>query len=1066
MDAIRPDRLLADTAATPAFLEGGGEMGRRIRAHDWATTPLGPIDQWPGALRTTLRILLTTNHPVFVFWGPQHICLYNDAYARSLGPEKHPSILGTPAREAWQEVWPSIGPQIEQVLAGGGATWHENQPFSIVRHGRIEEVYWTYSYGPIDDASAPGGIGGVLVLCTETTQQVLTARRLQAQQERWRALFDQAPGFMCVLAGPEHRYEYANHRYLELVEQRAVIGRSVAECLPEVKEQGFVALLDEVYRSGRPHVASTAPITLSRRSGGPAQRRYLDFVYQPIRDDAGHVSGIFVEGQDVTDRTEAARALSDTLASIADAFAAFDSEWRYVYVNAAAERLVGRKASELLGRTYWEVFPATLGTQVETEYRRAAAGEIRQFEHLDVPGNRWFDIRCYPRAGGGMALYVRDITAVKLADIEQRAVEQRARERAEELEALMNSVPACIWIAHDPRCASVSGSLQAQRLVDMAPDANASASAEAPLPAARPFREYIGGRPAQPHELPMQRACSTGQPVPAGELTLVFDDGRACHLYGGASPLHDASGRVRGAIAAFVDITALKDAQQRLEARERELRTLTDNTPDILARFDRAHRHVFINAPIERVTGLPPSAFLNKTNQELGMPAAQVEQWDAALRSVFDSGQTLQMEFELDFLGQPRHYLSRLVPERAPDGQVLHVLSIVQDVTDRRRAELAVRDAERRKDEFLATLAHELRNPLAPLRTGLNILERLGDRPAPAGIRTMMNRQLTHMVRLIDDLLDVARISAGKMTLRREWVTLQSVADTAVEASRPAIDAASHRLEIRRADAPAWVHADPTRLAQVVGNLLNNACKYTPAGGRIVLALERKGDRAVLSVTDDGIGIPPAMLSEVFQMFAQVNTTLNRAEGGLGIGLALARSVIELHDGTIEAASPGLGGGSCFTVTLPAVDRVPVDPAAARVAGDGTLANAPRDASGLRVLVVDDNRDAADTLAALLQLDGHDVRLAYDGIQARTAVDGWPLQVAFVDIGMPGLDGYEVARHLRGGTAKRQPTLVAVTGWGTAQDELRSRRAGFDHHLTKPVSAEALRAVLRGLPGG
>ena len=419
----------------PPFLRGGGEMGRLIRQHDWASTCLGAFSQWPAALRTSLRILLTTNHPVFIFWGPALICFYNDAYSRSLGPEKHPVMLGAPARRHWEEIWPTIGPQIEQVVSGGGATWHENQLVPIIRNGTLQQVYWTYSYGPIDDDTAPHGVGGVLVLCTETTQHVVQTERLEAQERRWRELFNSAPGFICVLKGPEHRYEYVNLRYMEVAANRAVVGRTVVECLPELATQGFVGILDRVYASGEAYTARGARVAL-RDTQGTERTCYLSFVYQPIRDETGRVTGIFVEGHDVTEEALATAELTDTLSSITDGFVALDEQWRFVYVNPAAERLLGQPASGLLGRSQWQVFPGTSGTVLESEFHRAASGEFRAFEFLYDHWQRWFELRCYPRRGGGVAVYFQDVTSRRQAEALRAEAEQRERERAEELEAL------------------------------------------------------------------------------------------------------------------------------------------------------------------------------------------------------------------------------------------------------------------------------------------------------------------------------------------------------------------------------------------------------------------------------------------------------------------------------------------------------------------------------------------------------------------------------------------------------------------------------------------------------
>lgn len=299
-----------DERHTQSFLAGGDEMGHLIRAHDWGATPLGEPDSWPQALKTVVRILLSTGHPMFLFWGEELIQFYNDAYRRSIGPERHPSALGQRGRECWEEIWDIIGAQIEQVMAGVGHTWHENQLVPITRHGKREDVYWTYSYGPVDEPSAPNGVGGVLVVCTETTAQVESARRLKEAEAGWRALFEQAPGFMAILRGPDHVFEYANDRYRELTGHREIMSRPVREALPEVEQQGFVKLLDRVYKSGEAYSGRTTPVALGEHAD-KRRRRYLDFVYQPIRDPSGEITGILVEGSDVTDRVLADEALRE-----------------------------------------------------------------------------------------------------------------------------------------------------------------------------------------------------------------------------------------------------------------------------------------------------------------------------------------------------------------------------------------------------------------------------------------------------------------------------------------------------------------------------------------------------------------------------------------------------------------------------------------------------------------------------------------------------------------------------------------------------------------------------------
>ncbi|MGZ5180644.1 MAG: PAS domain-containing protein [Ramlibacter sp.] len=294
MDLPKPDPRLA-------FLKGGGEMGARIRTRDWRLSSLGPPETWPQTLKTTIRLMLSSGHPMFIWWGPRLVQFYNDAYRLSIGFERHPSALGQEGRQCWDEIWHIIGPQIEQVMSGRGATWNENALVPITRNGRKEDVYWTYSYVPIDDPVAATGVGGVLVVCTETTQTVQTNRRLAHERQQFARLFEQAPSFMAVLAGEDHRFEFANPAYMRLVGHRPVLGCTVVEAMPEIVDQGYVDLLDKVFRSGDAYSAFGSRFTVQQDDGSVSER-VVDFVYQPIRDVDGRVTGIFVDGFDVTGR--------------------------------------------------------------------------------------------------------------------------------------------------------------------------------------------------------------------------------------------------------------------------------------------------------------------------------------------------------------------------------------------------------------------------------------------------------------------------------------------------------------------------------------------------------------------------------------------------------------------------------------------------------------------------------------------------------------------------------------------------------------------------------------------
>ena len=395
-----------------------------------------------------------------------------------------------------------------------------------------------------------------------------------------------------------------------------------------------------------------------------------------------------------------------------------------------------------------------------------------------------------------------------------------------------------------------------------------------------------------------------------------------------------------------------------------------------------------------------------------------------------------------------------------------HQYDIRDALVERKRAaeELArqaskLREADHRKDEFLATLAHELRNPLAPVRTGLEVLKRAPSSPAASRAREMMGRQVRHMVRLIDDLLDISRITLGKVTLKRERLALRTVIEAAIETSRPSIDAGHHTLQVSIPAEPIWVDADSTRLAQVLDNLLNNAAKYTPVGGDIDVTAGLEGDTAFVRVKDNGIGIAPESISEAFELFSQLNRRQERHQGGLGIGLALVKKLMDMHGGSITAESEGTGRGSVFTIRLPALSAAAN--AAAAVGAKEHLAAEPR-----RILVVDDNVDAAESLADLLESMGQQTRTAHSGPAALQAALDFRPDLVLLDIGLPGLSGYEVARRFRADETLATVTLVAVTGWGTEEDQRKATEAGFDIHLTKPIEMTDIDRVLaRSGPG-
>jgi PAS domain S-box-containing protein len=386
--------------------------------------------------------------------------------------------------------------------------------------------------------------------------------------------------------------------------------------------------------------------------------------------------------------------------------------------------------------------------------------------------------------------------------------------------------------------------------------------------------------------------------------------------------------------------------------------------------------------------------------------------------------------------------------------RIIGAVLIFRDISERRRSEHALRDADRRKDEFLATLAHELRNPLAPIRNAMRIISARADADANMGkAKEVVERQLKHMVRLIDDLMDVSRITRGRLELHRERIDLEVAVKIAAETSQPLMDVKHHALRIQATEG-VIVQADVTRLAQVFANLLNNSAKYSPPGSEISIKIASEGRHAVVSVSDNGVGIPASMLPRIFDMFVQLEQGGLRE--GLGIGLTLVKRLVELHGGIIEASSPGAGQGSTFKVFLPLADSPPPEPA-----HESAVNDAPTDRA--RILVADDNRDAADTLSMILELDGHEVRTAYDGVKALQIAEQLAPQIAFLDIGMPNLDGYQTARRIREQSWGSAMLLVALTGWGQEQDRRQATEAGFNCHLVKPVDPQTIGSLIEQL---
>ena len=768
-----------------------------MQSHDWATSPLGPPAGWPQELKTVAGLMLRSKTAVFLAWGPELCMLYNDACLNILG-QKHPASLGRPLYEVWPEVRRDIEPLVNQNLAGE-SVHVEGAPFNVRRNGMDEPAWFSFSYTPVDGCD--GKVAGLYCALSESTDKVLAEKARQTQTQWLYGMFEQAPSFMAVVREPGHVYELANSAYLRLVGRDEVVGKTFQDIGREVDGQDYGALLDEVYATGKPFIGTRMPVIFSQHAKGQSEQRFVNFIFQPITGPDGVVSGVFIEGHDVTEHARADDALRQTAI-------------KYRTIAHAIPQIV------------WGTTPDG---------------------RLDYCNQQWYDY-----------------TGVAQGAIDGKA--WTALFHPEDREAVLKKWHHC---------------------------------------------------------------------------------------------------RVTG---------AFYEVEHRL----------------------RHHS------------------------------------------------------------GQYRWVLGRARPVRDAQGVIVRWIGTCTDIHEQKLAQQSLQHAGRLKDEFLAMLAHELRNPLAPIATAADLLSRgMLDEAGVLQLSEVISRQARHMTHLIDDLLDVSRVTRGQVTLDRQPVDLKIIATEALEQIRPLLEAKAHQLDIELSTERTQVMGDRPRLVQVLVNVLGNAVRYTPNGGRIDLRMLADEGHLTLRVRDNGIGMSSELLDVAFELFTQGERSSDRSQGGLGIGLALVRSLVQLHGGTVKVDSAGMGMGSEVTVVLPRLKHddaqrgIDADNAACRPAGNA-----------LRVLVVDDNADAARLLGMFVELLGHEVFVQFHPLDAIECARRVLPQLCLLDIGLPDMDGYTLARQLRLIPGMQTAVMAAVTGYSQPQDKQAAFAAGFNFHFAKPIDSRQLETWL------
>ena len=1063
------------------------------------------------AERTALLngVLEGTSDVIFVKDLDGRCLLVNAAFAAAA--RSTPEQLTGKTDEDWfpPDVAAAVRQQDAAVVARGSPMQFEDS-VSVAGEAR----YFLTLKAPLRDGN--DRVVGVLGVGRDITERVETEAALRLSEERFRTLFESMDEGFCVIemafdeAGraTDYRTIEMNPAFEKQSGTVGLLGKWLRQALPDLEEFWY-----ETY--GR--VATTGVATRFVHKAGPLDERWFDV--NAFRLGGAGSNTVAVLFNDITasrlaqEAIMASEARSSFLVTLTDTLRSLSDP---TVIQAEAGRVLG----ERLGAS--RVYYFEVGSDdyvVERDYTNAAMSMVGRYPITSFGPNPLAALRA------GCTTSEADVDALLARTPEEKAAFAAVQIRSYIAVPLVKDgtfvaglavhagnvrtwTPTEIAITEDTaeRTWAAVERVRAQAALRVSEERRRLALEAAELgtwhvdPSSRltqtdeRFRAIFGTTDEwmdylqlfavmHPDDLPAVEAAVAAATRPdnpepyAIEYRILRPDGALRWVFAKGRATFDGGETGRRAVrfdGTVLDITVQKQSELALRESEARLGGILRRSPAGIIQTDAAGCMTLVNPRWLEMTGFSEAELLGRNILDITHPSS-VAPTIAAFDSAVSGGPDFQIEKAYRRKdGSTLHAQSNVAAIRSPSGVFLGLIAVILDISERLRSEEELRrlaaelsEADQRKDVFLATLAHELRNPLAPIRNGLQVMqlsENKGD--AVEQVRSMMDRQVTQLVRLVDDLLDVSRITQGKVELRKERVDVRAVIEAALETSRPAIEQAGHKFAVAVPREPIFVDGDPTRLAQVVSNLLHNSAKYTAHGGNVRLSVWREGETAVVSIKDNGIGIPPGMLDKVFVMFAQVDRTLEKTTGGLGIGLSLVKGLLEMHGGTIEAKSDGEGTGTEFVFRLPVAMDVVAGPARPDVLKtEDVLTRQAAPSAVRRILVVDDNVDAADSLAQLLEMLGNEVRIATDGEAGIEVAAQFRPDMVLMDIGMPKLNGYDAARRIRQHPWSRGMVLVALTGWGQKRDRENSAEAGFDHHLVKPVEMHALTALISRLKG-